>query len=108
MTHHASQLEGDALRAVGGWFHHDKETTMTTPQQIPGTPPRSFLSDVAGVLGDLASNQLLDEIAQQGIGRHLQPADRALVLALIPSLEAPHLAMAGAKPQQAAAAPANT
>lgn len=98
--------------------HHPdhQENTMTTPQpQIAGTPPqqRSFLSDVAGVLGDLASNSLVDQLAQQSLGKYLQPADTALVLALIRSLEAPHLAAANnvpprpAQAQQAPPAPAN-
>lgn len=80
---------------------------MTTPQAT--TQQRSFLSDVAGVLGDLASNPLVDQLAQQSLGKYLQPADTALVLALVRSLEAPHVAMASAKPagQAATQAPAN-
>ena len=92
----------EAVRATTGWFHHETETTMTqpAPQQ-----QRSFLTDVAGVLGDLASNPLVDQLAQQSLGKYLQPADTALVLALVRSLEAPHVANMSAKqPTQAATA----
>ena len=100
---HMPDIAREAAEAVFGHHHQHQEETMTTPQ--PAQPqPRSFLSDVAGVLGDLASNSLVDQLAQQSLGKYLQPADTALVLALVRSLEAPHLAAAGSVQQAAKAA----
>lgn len=60
--------------------HHDKETPMTTP-------PRNVLADMANIMNDLGSNQLITRLASEGLGRLLTASDIEHVAAIVRAIE---------------------
>jgi hypothetical protein len=82
----ASQIEQDALRAVhaaSGWFHHDKETEVTTtaPQQP------NVLADLSYALSQLGGNGLIARLFRDGLGRNVSDSEIEHVVAIVAAFE---------------------
>ena len=97
---HMPDLAREAAEAVFGHHHHDKETTMTTPQTQISTPApqRNVLADLSYVLGQLDGNKLVSYLFGSGLGKLLTPEEIDHVIGIITSIEAARRPASGPGP----------
>lgn len=81
--------------------HHDQAAQAAGTE----TTAMSKLADAQHFIADLASNPLVEQIAEEGLGLLLTPAEASAAIGLIRELEAAHKAEAQAQQPQDADAP---